>query len=181
MVFVLLYIFTPIPSLTNVIYMICRLLFRWLSDKESSCSAGDSGNMGSILELGYPGVGLATHSSILAWSNPWTKEPDIRLESMGSQRVRHEWSDWTHMHISYRTLSTGQTNEKTTVVRRTICWQHFTRIAHNILLLLFSHSVVSDSLPPHELQHTRIPCPSPSPGACSNSCPLSQWCPLPRS
>ena len=29
---------------------------------------------------------------------------------------------------------------------------------------------------PHGLQHTRLPCPSPSPGACSNSCPLSQWC-----
>ena len=38
----------------------------------------------------------------------------------------------------------------------------------------FSHSVVSDSLRPHELQHTRHPCPSPAPGACSNSCPLSQ-------
>ena len=43
-------------------------------------------------------------------------------------------------------------------------------------LLLFSRSVVSNSLQPRELQHTRIPCPSPSPGACSNSCPLSWWC-----
>ena len=43
-------------------------------------------------------------------------------------------------------------------------------------LLLFRRSVVSDSLQPHGLQHTRLPCPSPSPGACSNSCPLSQWC-----
>ena len=33
-----------------------------------------------------------------------------------------------------------------------------------------------DSLRPHGLQHTGLPCPSPSPGACSNSCPLSQWC-----
>ena len=40
----------------------------------------------------------------------------------------------------------------------------------------FSHSVVSDSLRPHGLQHTRPPCPSPTPGVCSNSCPLSQWC-----
>ena len=38
----------------------------------------------------------------------------------------------------------------------------------------FSHSVVSDSLRPHELQHTRPPCPSPTPGIHSNSCPLSQ-------
>ena len=40
----------------------------------------------------------------------------------------------------------------------------------------FSHSVVSNSLWPHGLQHVRLPCPSPFPGACSNSCPLSQWC-----
>ena len=42
--------------------------------------------------------------------------------------------------------------------------------------LLFSCSVVSDSLWPHELQHARLPCPSLSHGACSNSCPVSQWC-----
>ena len=40
----------------------------------------------------------------------------------------------------------------------------------------FSHSVVSDSLRPHGLQHARRPCPSPTPRACSNSCPWSQWC-----
>ena len=37
-------------------------------------------------------------------------------------------------------------------------------------------SVVSDSMRPHGLQHARLPCPLPSPGACSDSCPLSQWC-----
>ena len=40
----------------------------------------------------------------------------------------------------------------------------------------FSHSVMSDSLRPHEPQHTRPPCPSATPGVYSNSCPLSQWC-----
>ena len=35
---------------------------------------------------------------------------------------------------------------------------------------------MSDSLRPRGLQHTRLPCPSPSPGVCSNSCPLSWWC-----
>ena len=40
----------------------------------------------------------------------------------------------------------------------------------------FSHSVMSDSLWPHELQHAMPPCPSPVPGVCSNSCPLSWWC-----
>ena len=40
----------------------------------------------------------------------------------------------------------------------------------------FSCSVVSNSLRPHEPQHTRPPCPSPTPGVYPNSCPLSRWC-----
>ena len=40
----------------------------------------------------------------------------------------------------------------------------------------FSSSVMSDSLRPHESQHTRPPCPSPTPGVHSDSCPSSQWC-----
>ena len=40
----------------------------------------------------------------------------------------------------------------------------------------FSHSVMSDSLRPHESQHARPPCPSPTPGVHSDSCPSSQWC-----
>ena len=43
------------------------------------------------------------------------------------------------------------------------------------LVLLFSFSVMSNSLWPHGLQHVRRPCPLPSPEACSNSCPLSWW------
>ena len=40
----------------------------------------------------------------------------------------------------------------------------------------FSRSVTSDSLRPHESQHARPPCPSPTPGVYSNSCSLSRWC-----
>ena len=40
----------------------------------------------------------------------------------------------------------------------------------------FSCSVMFDSLWPHELQHTRLSCPSPTPEACSHSCPLNWWC-----
>ena len=43
-------------------------------------------------------------------------------------------------------------------------------------ILLFRCSVVSNSLLPHGLQHSRLPCPSLSPGVCSNSCPLRRWC-----
>ena len=52
---------------------------------------------------------------------------------------------------------------------------------HSIKNLTFSsvqvsHSVLHNSLQPHGLQNARLPCPSPIPGACSNSCPSSQWC-----
>ena len=54
------------------------------------------------------------------------------------------------------------------------------KIMLTLIVLLFSvqfsHSVVSDSLWPHELQHTRPPCPSPTPRVYSNSCPWSWWC-----
>ena len=45
-----------------------------------------------------------------------------------------------------------------------------------IEVVQFSRSVMSDSLRPHRLQHVRLPCPSPSLGACSNSCPSGWWC-----
>ena len=48
-------------------------------------------------------------------------------------------------------------------------WQKFSSVQ-------FSRSVVSDCLRPHESQHTRPPCPSPSPGVHSDSCPSSPWC-----
>ena len=90
---------------------------------------------------------MATHSSILAWKIPWTEEPG-RLQSMGPQRVRHNWAtSLTHKNWQLHTLG-----------------------------LLFSHSVMSDTFRPHELQHARLPYPSPSPGACSNLHPLSRWC-----
>ena len=50
------------------------------------------------------------------------------------------------------------------------------RCTHTLSSVQFSRSVVSDSLQPHGLQHARPPCPSPTPGVHSNSCPLSGWC-----
>ena len=48
--------------------------------------------------------------------------------------------------------------------------------SHCLSSVRFSHSVMSDSLRPHELQHARPPCPSPTPRVYSNSCPSSWWC-----
>ena len=49
-------------------------------------------------------------------------------------------------------------------------------ICTNACSVQFSHSVMSNSLRPHEPQHTRPPCPSPAPGVHPNPCPLSWWC-----
>ena len=49
-------------------------------------------------------------------------------------------------------------------------------LLHQPYSVQFSHSVMSDSLPPHKPQHARPPCPSPTPEVYPKPCPLSQWC-----
>ena len=62
----------------------------WFSGKESTCNAGDAGDMGSVLELvRFPGEGDVFHSSIPACKVPRTEETG-GLQSMGSHRVRHD-------------------------------------------------------------------------------------------
>ena len=57
------------------------------------------------------------------------------------------------------------------------CGFHIGRwILYHWVACQFSHLAMPDSLWPHGLQHSRLPCPSPTPGACSNSCPSSRWC-----
>ena len=87
---------------------------------------------------------MATHSSILAWRILWTEEPG-GLQSVGSHRVGHDWSD---------------------LAAEAAAMEYYQ----------FSYLVVSNSLPPHESQHARPPCPSPTPGVYSNSCLSSRWC-----
>ena len=59
------------------------------NDKRPSCNAGDSRDAGSILGREDPlEEGRTTHSSVLAWRIPWTEEPS-RIQSIGSQRVKH--------------------------------------------------------------------------------------------
>ena len=57
-----------------------------------------------------------------------------------------------------------------------LLWTESSRNGKISILLLFGHSVMSNSLGPHGVQHTKLPCPSLFPRACSNSCPLNQWC-----
>ena len=52
----------------------------------------------------------------------------------------------------------------------------FAKVTENFMTFQFSCSFVFNYLWPHGLQHAGLPCPSPTPGACSNSCPSSRWC-----
>ena len=88
------------------------------------------------------------------------------------------WLTHWHMHPSLELKEYAEMN-------RSICWQYVNFVCTKkkkksicllCIVLLFSHPVMSDSLSPHGLQHTRLSCPSLSPGVCMNLCPLSQWC-----
>ena len=68
------------------------------SGKESSCQCRRHKRWDLIPGLGRSlDEGMATHSSILTWRIPWTEKPGV-LQSLGSQRVRHDWSDLACMH-----------------------------------------------------------------------------------
>ena len=89
---------------------------------------------------------MATHSSILAWKIRWTAEPSGPWGCI----VRH---DWATMHVC--------------------SIQGF----HRQYSMCFVVQLLSRVwLWPHEPQHARLPCPSPTPGVYPNSCPLSRWC-----
>ena len=110
---------------------------------------------------------------------------------MGSQRVGHDWAlelNWTECKFQV-TLSIRLTLSSpvpVSIVYSVCLFLHccpanifFSAIFLNSIYmhsLQFSRSVVSDSLRPHESQHARPPCPSPTPRVHSDSCPSSQWC-----
>ena len=82
-------------------------------------------------------------------------------EQMVTRRERHQGDEWNGWRKLVQT-SNYKINNKDEM--------------HSGSSVQFSHSVVSNSLQPHELQHPRPPCPSPIPGVYSNSCPSSWWC-----
>ena len=71
------------------------IFFGFSGGSDSKESMYNAGYLGFIPGLGkYPGEGMATHSSIQAWRIPWTEEPG-RLQSMESQRVKHDLATFT--------------------------------------------------------------------------------------
>ena len=130
---------------------------------------------------------MVTQSSILAWEIPLTEEPS-RLQIMGSQnnltlnnnnkgKLQEEGINWAkawRMAVITTWRSPKSKGWK---------WKCKGNILKSFWFLQairssvqFCRSVMSYSLPPHRLQHARPPCPSPTPGVYSNSCPLSRWC-----
>ena len=82
---------------------------------------------------------------------------------------------WSHLMSSGIIKSVLKVSETTIMLFTTIFFQIFIYF-YSGGNLLFRDSVIFDYLQLYGLQHTRFPCPSPSPGGCSNSCPLSRWC-----
>jgi len=124
---------------------------------------------------------MATHSCSLAWRIPWTEEPD-GLQSIVSWRVGHDWATITHTYIYNRILFSHKNRAMlllliTWIDLRPLCYVKLVRQRKMLFYSAqFSLTVMSDSLWPHGLQCTKLPCPSPTTEACSNSCPTSRWC-----
>ena len=89
----------------------------------------------------------------------------------GVAKSQTRLSDWTELKW-YMTSSTFQFSSVTQSCLT--LWPHYSD--DYISPVQFSRSVMSNSLQPHEPQHARPPCPSPTPGVHSNPCPLSWWC-----
>ena len=133
----------------------------------------------------------------------WTGKPGV-LRFMGLQRVRYDWAtelNWKRHFYKELIHTITDTGVSQDLQSELASWR--TRRPNGLVLIKklpgwrtrrsqystqiwkqekssdpvqFSCSIVSDSLQPHGLQHTRLPCPSPTLGANSNSCPLSWWC-----
>ena len=84
--------------------------------------------------------GMAVNSSILAWRSPWTEEPD-GLQSTGSQRVRHDWSDLTHSYLtlllqSKSSLDNTETSEHGCAIIKLYLWTQ--KFQLHIIFTLFT-------------------------------------------
>ena len=136
-----------------VIYL-CGLPW-WLSGKLSACNAGD---LGSDPALGRsPGGGQGNPLQYSCLENSMDRGAWwATVQGVTKSRTQLKWlSSSSNSVFMQRILSINE---------------------HTQFQFLFSHSVMSDSLQPHETQHARPPCPSPTPRVHPNPCPLCWWC-----
>ena len=131
-------------------------------------NTGDTGAVGLIPASGrLPGGGnvfllVFLYSQYSCWENPVNRGA-CWATIHGVSKSLTWLSDWAYIHTHFTKYYQGY--------RVRLCW-----LQSQFVVQVFSPSVIFDSLWPLELQRTRLPCPSPSPRAYSNSCPLSQWC-----
>ena len=93
----------------------------------------------------------------IPWRRPWQPTTVFLPGEFDGQKNLVGCSPWGHKELDMTELLTVFQNKWLTSVQ-------------------FCRSVMSDSLQPHGLRHARLPCPSPTPRACSYSCPSSWWC-----
>ena len=101
-------------------------------------------------------------------------EPPGGTTTQGFNQQRSPFQPRVHVSV-WRSFSLLSTETQAMTFSVLFCWFWSTAIPTQGSVQ-FSHSVVSDCLQPHRLQRTRLPCPSVSPEACSNSCLLTWWC-----
>ena len=106
---------------------------------------------------------MATHSSILAGKFHGQRRL-VSYSPWGCKKS--DMTEYTHTH----------THTHTELNHFVLYLKLIQHCKSTMSLLLFSHQVVFNSLWPHGLQHTRLPCPSPSSRVSPSSCPLNQWC-----
>ena len=102
-----------------------------------------------------------------------------------------KWMQWVYIHISWaKSMGSELPNflnknrgelllKYTFIFNKHIAMikiKELCKISYRFSSVQFSHTVLSDSLWPHKPQHSRPPCPSPTPGVHPNPCPSSQWC-----
>ena len=122
-----------------------------------------------VLEVGESKIKVSANLALDEDSPPGLKMTICILTEQSGRKLRCLLSG----HWSDHRGSTLVTSSKPNYLPKAI---HLIPSYWGFSSVQFSRSVMSDSMRPHGLQHARPPCPPPTPGVYSNSCPLSQWC-----
>ena len=100
----------------------------------------------------------------------WQDEKKMAVTSQSVHQKFNKWAHSSHVNVSWSIWWAQKASRAWNVCGRAS--------RYSFASVQFSHSVVSDSLQPHELQHARPRCPSPTPRVYPNPCPSSWWCHL---
>ena len=124
------------------------------------------------------------------WLTYYANKIYLTLSTMASNSLGNQSENWSFIsfmeeelrdiqeHVELKIKQTDIKKDQDYIIHCEWRWQRQMGKNYGYVFssVQFSHSVMSDSFWPHESQHARPPCPSPTPGDYSNSCPSSQWC-----